>query len=393
MSLVYKREGSDYWYFNLNTDAGRRRLSTGVKDKREAERIAAEKIRLTRDAEMFGILPEVTIEEALLIHYLPLKKKLRGYPAIKRGCELLAGKVPGVKGLGGKTKFHRLNELDLAKYRAEREAMGARPNTIDREMAYLSNAYHTLRTAYRMPVAMKFPMERDKGKPRPLTEHEEQALLLRLNPLQPLVQKGARYFVDPLAHAQRQRVDNFDLAVLLLDTGARLGEIASLQWAQIDTVTFATFHLNRHKVGNFNIIALPTRSRIMLRQRWEERDASSPFVFPNSDLAVNRGAKSRSTKGLRKAMADIGINSPDNIAIWGRRDVRSLRDTFATKLRKRGLGLDRLQPLLGHASPVMTAKYAALAVHEASVEAVAILNTITTTYREPIKHDKTLSDR
>jgi integrase len=390
VSLVYKREGSDYWYFNLNAETGRRRLSTGVKDKREAERIAAEKIRITRDAEMFGILPEVTVEDALFLHFLPLKLRLRSYAGVKRSAELLAGRVKGVKGLGGKTKFHRINSLMLDNYRAEREAMGAAPNTIDREIAALSACYHKLRTAFRMPVSLDFPMERVKGRSRFLTDDEVIALLDRLDPLRPLHQKGTDYLMDPLAHSQLQRVANHDLVVLLLDTGARLNEIAMLPWRSVDTVGFQWVRLYRSKVQNESILALTARASAMMRRRSESR-AKSPFVFPADNAEINSGKQSRSTKGIRKAMEDIGINSPSNVALYGRRDVRSLRDTHATKLRALGLDLGQIQVLLGHSSPVMTQKYAHAVVHDASLRAVAALDqaSITTTYRETM-HDQTL---
>ena len=73
-------------------------------------------------------------------------------------------------------------------------------------------------------------------------------------------------------------------------------------------------------------------------------------------------------------MNKVGINHPAKVKRFGRRDVRSLRDTFATKLRMAGAPLDRLQKLLGHASPVMTQKYANLTVNAASTEAVDMLN-------------------
>jgi integrase len=116
--------------------------------------------------------------------------------------------------------------------------------------------------------------------------------------------------------------------------------------------------------------------REVLRRRYAAR-GNSRYVFPgwiDRATAKDEDAPRDSTRAIRRAMARIGVNKPDKVARYGRRDVRSLRDTFATKLRKKGMSLDRLQMLLGHASPQMTQKYADVGVTDISNEAVAILD-------------------
>lgn len=388
-SLVFRREGSPYWYFNLTVNGQRKRPSTGETEKKRAEQVAAERIRRQRDLEVFGHKPDMTIREALFDHWLPTKEGNRNYTYYKRCCSLFCGDVAGVKGIGGSTKMHTLTTLTLQSYRTQRQRKGLKPRSVDREMSCLQGAHNLVKSGARVASDLEFPFARPEGTNRPLTADEVEALLTKLNPASPLVQKGVPYFLDDLAPLQVQRVDNYHLTIALLDTGCRLGEIMSLRWSDVDTMTFGSILIDRHKVKGRNSkgsLALTSRLATILRERHEKR-GTNRYVFPDADPEVNQGKKARNTKAIRKAMADIGINSPENIAVYGRRDVRSLRDTFATILRTQGkMPLDRIQLLLGHSSPKMTDKYAGLALSMPAMEAADILNSIDTTYRET-SHD------
>ena len=164
---------------------------------------------------------------------------------------------------------------------------------------------------------------------------------------------------------------------MLLDTGARYGEIANLTWDQIDTISWEWLHIYRTKVDNEASLAMTGRVRSILQRRFRERK-NSYDVFPGWETtgANKNDVPRRYTSVVRKAFNRIGVNAPHKVERFGRRDIRSLRDTFATKLRMKGMALDRLQTLLGHASPAMTAKYGDLPVDVASKEAVKILDNI-----------------
>ena len=126
-------------------------------------------------------------------------------------------------------------------------------------------------------------------------------------------------------------------------------------------------------MANEDRLATTARVRSILERRYKSK-GTNRYVFSSVNAAGDEAARS-GTHAIRLAMDRIGINSPENVARFGRRDVRALRDTFATKLRSRGqMSLDRLQKLLGHSSPAMTQKYAHLSVDVASTEAVTILD-------------------
>lgn len=385
MVELYRRPHSRFWYFDVMVGGKRKRRSTKRTKKAEAEQVALAEAKQALDAEQLGVRRELTLREALFKLYLPGMINAASYVNLKRSCEYLCGDREGIEGLadGGETKFHRITYTDLDHYRARRLAQGMSPQSVDHEIKCVSAAYHKVlkdRTL-RAPEALQFPMARPKGKPRYLTEDEEKALLADLHPDRKIKMRGRMTtFSDPLARVQKQRQDNYDLTIMLLDTGARYGEIAKLTWAMVDVQDFSWVHIYRSKVQNEGVLSTTARMREVLRRRWAGR-GDSAYVFPGYRLDTKEDMPRRVTHAIRRSMERVGINSPQNVARFGRRDVRSFRDTFASKLRRGdpdrgipGMSLDRLQKLLGHASPVQTQKYADLAVTAASEEAVAALD-------------------
>ncbi len=374
---VYRRKNSPYWYFDVTVAGKRKRVSTKRTLKAEARAVAADYRTKELDRVQFGNgVQEISVRDALFDHYLPTKLGAASYADLERSSRKVVGEYRGVEGVApATTPFHELTTSMLRKYRQRRAAQGASPQTIDHEIKVISAAYHLLKGEFRVPNGLKFPMARPKGKPRPLLPDEEEALLADLNPSRPIEGRGgAEYVLPETARAYRQRVDNYDLAIMLLDTGARYGEIAHLTWDQIDTIDWHWLHIYRTKVDNESRLAMTNRIRQVLQRRFEER-GNSYYVFPGW-AANGADVPRQSTKAMRRAMAKIGVNAPHKVERFGRRDVRSLRDTFATKLRMKGMSLDRLQKLLGHATPAMTAKYGDLPLDVASTEATTILDEI-----------------
>jgi integrase len=378
---VYRRDGSPFYWFNVpasyTTSGKRLRKSTEREGKRDAEKVAEEYLRRLLDRKQLGEgVQELTFREAIFDHYLPTKVGAASYRDLARNANKVVGEWPGVEGIAkGDLPFHELTTSMIRQYRTRRLAQGVSPQTVDHEVKVVSAAYHLVQDDYRVRQGLKFPMDRPKGKPRPLTAEEEKALLKDLDPRRALPTRGGHeYFLDVAAKAYKQRQDNYDLALMLLDTGARFSEIAHLTWDAVDTITWSWVHIYREKVKNEGKLATTKRMQELLQRRWKDR-GNSYYVFPGwKDQSKDGDEPRSSTQAIRRAMARIGINHPIKVKRYGRRDVRSLRDTFATKLRMRGLALSDLQPLLGHASMQMTMKYADVTVDVASERAVALLD-------------------
>lgn len=371
---LYRRQGSPYWYFDLTIGGRRRRKSTRRIKRSEALAVALAATKTALDRVQLPQSRELTLREALFEHYLPTKKGCASYVNLKRYCEYLCGDRPGTASLGGSVMFHELTSTMLRQYRQKRLAAGMSEQSVDHELKVVSAAYHLLSQDYLVPPALRFPMARVKGKPRYLLPHEEAELLADLEPSTVRGRNGKVVALSSNTMTARQRQDNYDLAVMLLDTGCRYGELAQLTWPMVDTASWRWLHIYRPKVDNEGRLATTERVRKVLRRRWDTKE-KSVFVFRGWNADGDEIPKATAA-GIRRAMKRVGINSPTNVARFGRRDVRSLRDTFATKLRLEGMSLDRLQKLLGHSSPEMTQKYAHLAVDTASEEAAAILDSL-----------------
>lgn len=132
---------------------------------------------------------------------------------------------------------------------------------------------------------------------------------------------------------------------LLLLTGCRYGEIATLNWSEVD-LGGSVLRLPRTKTGS-RVIYLSEAAVDVLRCL--PRQANSEWVFPAS-----RG--SGSYKGVPKAWRQI-------LAASGLQHVRihDLRHTFASTAIAKGVSLEIVAKLLGHREIRTTARYAHLA--------------------------------
>lgn len=375
MSIRLFKRGT-IWHADIHVNGRRKKFSTHRTAKKQAQDVADVEYRRLQDkAQGIGGLDEITLHEALYDHYLAEKE---GNPHIKMytsHVRAVLGERDDVKmarvGLDPNMKFHELTERDLRKYRHGRKRMGVGEQIIDHELKTVSRAYNIVAADYRVRPGLKFPMARLKGKPRYLMPDEEAAFRAELD-------RMVNCYTT--AQEREQQIDNRDAALLMLNTGGRpVSEILGLSWSMVDTIGWKWINLFRPKVSNESYLMLSDEARTVLQRRYEAREQRrragkpvSDYVFPGR--YADKEAHKVSTAALRRAMNRVGINHPSKVARFGRRDTRSLRDSYATKLRRKGMSLDRLQLLLGHTSPQMTQKYADLGPNEASQEAVEILN-------------------
>jgi integrase len=388
MITLYRRPGSPYYWYDITVERIRERKSTERTLKKEAMNVAEARRRFLLDRAQLGLgVQEISLRDALTRYYLPTKARNRRLKDYETICNKVCGQVEGKSGIGGSVLMSELTNKMITDWRQKREAEGAADQTIDHELKVVSAAYNLVVDNYRVRPGLRFPMKRPKGIARYLFDDEIDALVERLDPGRGIPARKSRknpsetatlYYLDPTARMYRQRQDNYDLVVMLLYTGCRFGEIARLTWDMVDTIEFRWIRIFRNKVkGSDNdneMLATTARMRDVLRRRYEAR-GNGFYVFKGW-VAMDDGedVPRSSTAAIRRALKDIGVNHPSKVARFGRRDVRSLRDTFATRLRmKAGMPLDQIQTLLGHASPVMTQKYAKLTVNKASLDAVGLM--------------------
>jgi len=148
--------------------------------------------------------------------------------------------------------------------------------------------------------------------------------------------------------------------VFLLTTysmGLRLGETLSLQVGDIDADR-KQIHIRRGKGHKDRLVPLPDLTLSGLRELWS-RHRHPTLIFPNATGSIKKIQKTKTHMdrgGAQKAMKVV----VEECGIKKKVHIHSLRHAFATHLLERGLSLRHIQALLGHSSPVTTARYAHL---------------------------------
>jgi integrase len=177
---------------------------------------------------------------------------------------------------------------------------------------------------------------------RYLTIDEEKRLLAALDPKADLPYRPK--CEDRPDTENQHRQDNYDLVVLLLDTGARYSEIANIAWDRID-LDQRLIHLWRPKVRNESIIYMPARVFDILK-RWSE-SVTGKHVFTNG----KGEARGYTSKGIFRAFERAGLNDFR---------IHDLRHTAASRLVQNGMNLYEVSQMLGHVDVQTTQRYAHL---------------------------------
>jgi site-specific recombinase XerD len=114
-------------------------------------------------------------------------------------------------------------------------------------------------------------------------------------------------------------------------------------------------HVRRGKGCKDRLVPLPDLTLQALRRHWSGHRHPclifpAPGAYPAQPLrTMDRGGVQ---SAIKKALPDAGIHR--------RITVHSLRHSYATHLLEAGVDLREIQALLGHSSPLTTARYAHL---------------------------------
>lgn len=161
---------------------------------------------------------------------------------------------------------------------------------------------------------------------------------------------------------------------LLLLTGARPNEIATLQWAFVD-LAGAALHLPESKTGEKTIHLSPAAVRLL--KRWP-RVVSSGYVFPGNGHEADRDQHMHPST-LAHVWADLRrLAKLENVRLYD-----ACRHSFASiAISQHGLSLAQIGEQLGHSQPATTARYAHLHEDVAKQNATAIGGTIAAKLRK-----------
>jgi integrase len=248
----------------------------------------------------------------------------------------------------------------LTKFKSKREQSGSAAQTIKHNFQALRGACQWAKDNGYLVKELEYPkLKIDNKRLRFLSIEEEQRLLAELDPKIDLPYRPS-YEHRP-AKENRMRQDNYDLVILLLDTGARYGEIAGITWDRIDMVE-NTINLWRPKVKNESIICMTSRVREVLQRRSEEKQ--SEYVFTNDK---GDGPRNHATMGIRRALERANINNFT---------IHDFRHTCASRLVQNGLSLYEVASILGHTDVQTTQRYAHLESRDVSQRARDIMEAL-----------------
>jgi len=263
----------------------------------------------------------------------------------------------------------------IEKWRADRIKSGTSKQTVNRDIAALRSAISKAvdwEVISLHPLTKVKPLKRDsKAKVRYLSNAEEKAIRKELMKRDMTI-KSKRDSANkwreergqeplPSLHNAHYADHLSPIIILTLNTGLRRGELFNLKWDDINfpgktlTVIGATA-----KSGETRHIPLNDEALNVLKN-WQKQSSDKNLVFPGKDRVRLDNIKTSWTKLITDAK------------IKGFR-FHDLRHTFASKLVMRGVPLNTVRELLGHADLTTTLRYAHLAPdHKA--EAVSLLST------------------
>lgn len=260
-------------------------------------------------------------------------------------------------------QLDEITPLIVEKWRRRRQQDGAKPATINRELADLRAL---LNRAVEWGVLKNHPLLKVKpckldsnAKIRFLSEDEEARLRQALDEREEQIRaerdsankwRGERGYPLYANLSNQAYADYLKPAVLLsLNTGLRRGELFGLKWSEVDfeqnnlTVTGDTA-----KAGKTRHIPLNKEALSILKQWKQQPGIKSQWVLHGQDGSPFHEVRKSWDGVLRRA----GI---ENFR-W-----HDLRHTFASKLVMAGVDLNTVRELLGHSDYKMTLRYAHLA--------------------------------
>jgi integrase len=163
---------------------------------------------------------------------------------------------------------------------------------------------------------------------------------------------------------------------LLLLTGCRPKEIATLEWAHVD-LRGAALHLPDSKTGAKTIHLSPPAVKLL--KRWP-RFATSAYVFPGNGRRPKGAHLHAST--LAHVWADVRTTAKlDDVRLYD-----ACRHSFASvAVSQHGLSLAAIGEQLGHSQPATTARYAHLHDDVAKQNATAIGSTIAASLKRRVR--------
>ena len=173
---------------------------------------------------------------------------------------------------------------------------------------------------------------------------------------------------DLLAELAKRSADVHDMALFSLYTGARAGEVFSLQWSDVDLFKGVVL-LKDTKSGKNRPVFLTDEVKAMLAHRRPADAQGSALVFPGRDGVRIVQISDSFTRAIDKLQLNEGVTDRRQ-----RLTFHSLRHSFASWLAMDGVDLYHIKELLGHSDLKLTERYSHLSESVLKQAAMRIQN-------------------
>lgn len=348
---VLKRGNSKNWYIQFQFKGHTYIKSAKTTDKRIAERMEREwKVKIHSQL-ILGDKSFIRYSE-ITDMYLKSKEHSPNYKTLYSQSRMLNQLFPVSKYL------HEISNQDIESFVQKRYRQGVKSSTIVHSFNLIRGVWKYGRKLGYQTAELEFPvLKLPKHRLRYLTIEEENCLLSELNPKREV--RGLSAYVNRSEPIRAAMQDNYDLVVMLLDTGARYSEIAKIEWSSISLKT-KEIRLWRPKVKNESILYMSDRIYKILQRRNKN---DSQYVFTNK----KDEARKHTTVAIRKAFNRSGLTDCT---------IHTLRHTHATRLIQNGLSIYEVKEILGHTDIATTMRYAHLELRDISSKARDVINHI-----------------
>jgi len=349
---VLKRGNSKNWYIQFQFKGKTYVKSSKTTDKRIAERMEREwKVKLHSQL-ILGDKSFIRYSE-ITDMYLKSKEHSPNYKTLYSQSRMLNQMFPIGKYL------HEISNQDVESFVQKRYRQGVKSSTIVHSFNLIRGVWKYGRKLGYQTADLDFPvLKLPKHRLRYLTIEEEKCLLSELNPKREV--RGLALYETRSESISASMQDNYDLVVLLLDTGARYSEIAKIEWSSINLKT-KEIRLWRPKVKNESILYMSDRVHRILQRRNEQK--TTKYVFNNK----KGGPRRHTTIAIRKAFNRVGLTDCT---------IHTLRHTHATRLIQNGLSIYEVKEILGHTDIATTMRYSHLELRDVSSKARDVINHI-----------------
>lgn len=256
----------------------------------------------------------------------------------------------------GAVRASRFNANTLRRYRAARSSEGASGATVNRELGFLRTLLRTAQDAgLRIQLPNRWGSEREVPRTRTLAPQELSSLL------------------DDLNHRSAWARA---LVVLLLGTGARVGELLAARVADVTCLEDGTVRV---------LVRSPKeRDPKVLVATNGAADAARALLAGHEDLPLSRAfGRANSTQLSQQSSAQQDYELLRHyLRSWCDRNDRErltphdLRRTFATWALRKGATLEAVGAALGHRSVSTTRRYARLNEHDRAAVAELVTGAI-----------------